>query len=166
MPCSKDEASSDLLEHLADLGKNAYRAIGAHPPLFAQPGFARIARRYNYLQANSAEVILSHSDSVDDKAMELHRLPGRDVEFCITNGRGRGCALTIEEEYLPIQPSHVHAITDVGGGDNFLAGWVIARGILRKAPSAALEFALEAAAHWVSCSHDHEPPCGSTTCSD
>src|ERR1700719_4397480 len=92
-PLSPDDAnSSGLLPHLADLARGAYRALRPPRELILHPGFAQVARRFQFIQMShhEARALGAGASDIGILAQRLRRLQGDPGEFAITAFGSRG----------------------------------------------------------------------------
>jgi hypothetical protein len=151
-PLSADDANSPgLLPHLADLARLAYRALHAPRELVANPGFAQVARRFQFIQMDHQIARLLGSGAVDLGILgqRLRQVRGDDGEFAITSFGSHGL-LWSEGRWLEIDPIGDDNVNQVRAGAQFCTAWVVARRFLDASAPQALAYARSAAARAVS----------------
>jgi sugar/nucleoside kinase (ribokinase family) len=144
------EETIAMLCGLADMAPDGYRALTPHPSLITHADFARVARRFSFIQMNGAEASLVSPSSCNllvlaDRWLELL---GENHELAITNGDQVG-RLWADGRWWPIVPAPVETTSDVGAGDTFGTAWVVARRFFRCGVPEALDYALRAAASFL-----------------
>jgi hypothetical protein len=129
-----------------------YAAIRVHPSLLHDPQvLGRIASQYNYCQMNLAEAHMLDpgTQDIDLLACRVRNLVGDENEFCITDG-GNTSWLWAERDWFRVSPPRVQVLREVGAGDVFCAGYVVARRFFGAQPEAALDYAVRVAAAQIS----------------
>ncbi len=153
MPISSGAEGAEtiaMLCGLADMAPDSYCALTPHPSLITHADFARVARRFRYIQMNAAEAnlldpALENLVALGDRLLDLL---GEDHEMAITNGDQVG-RLWADGQWWPIVPAPVKTTSDVGAGDTFGTAWVVARRFFTCDVSEALDYALRAAASFL-----------------
>jgi hypothetical protein len=151
-PLSADDANSaGLLPHLADLARRAYRALHAPRELVADPRFAQVARRFQFIQMDHQVARLLGSGAIDLGILgeRLRQVRGDDGEFAITTFGSHGL-LWSEGRWWEIDPIGDDKVNDVRAGAQFCTAWVVARRFLDASAPQALAYARSAAARAVS----------------
>src|SRR5271157_1235114 len=153
MPISSGAEGAEtiaMLCGLADMAPDSYCALTPHPSLITHADFARVARRFLYIQMNAAEanLVAPSSRNLVTLADRLLDLLGEDHELAITNGDQVG-RLWADGQWWPIVPAPVKTTSDVGAGDTFGTAWVVARRFFTCDVSEALDYALRAAASFL-----------------
>jgi hypothetical protein len=146
-PLSPDDANSPgLLPHLADLASQAYRALRPPRELLVHPGFAQVARRFQYTQLSSHEArgLAAGATDIRILAQRLRQLQGDHGEFAITDFRRHGL-LWADKTWHEIDPIAGGDIDQAAAASVFCVAWVIARRFRRAAASDALVYARAAA---------------------
>jgi hypothetical protein len=153
-PLSADDANlPGLLPHLADLAAGAYRALHAPRELVANPGFAQVARRFQFIQVDHqiARLLGSGARDLGILGEQLRRVRGDDGEFAMTAFGSHGL-LWSEGRWWEIDPIGDDKVNEVRAGMQFCTAWVVARRFLDAPASQALAYARSAAAQAVSAS--------------
>jgi hypothetical protein len=147
-PLSPDDANSPgLLPHLADLASQAYRALRPPRELIVHPGFAQVARRFQYIQMSHHEArgLGAGASDIGILARRLRQLQGDPGEFAVTAFGGRGL-LWADEIWWEIDPIGPGNIDEAVAAGVFCMAWVVARRFRRAPAAQALAYA-RAAAH-------------------
>ena len=151
-PLSADDANSaGLLPHLADLVRCAYRALHAPRELVADPRFAQVARRFQFIQMDHQVARHLGSGAVDLGILgeRLRQVRGDDGEFAITAFGSQRAALVGGARW-EIDPIGNDKVNQVRAGAQFCTAWVVARRFLDASAPQALAYARSAAARAVS----------------
>jgi hypothetical protein len=147
-PLSPDDANAPgLLPHLADLASRGYRALHAPRELVANPGFAQVARRFQFIQMSHQVAAVLGSGAVDLGILgqRLRQLQGEAGEFAITAFGGHGL-LWSQGSWWEIDPIGDEKVNEARAGAQFCKAWVAARRFLGASAPQALAFARSAAA--------------------
>jgi hypothetical protein len=142
-PLSPDDGNAPgLLPHLADLAGRAYRALRPPREIIAHPGFAQVARRFQFIQMSHREARALGAGAVDIGilAQRLRQVQGDHGEFAITSFGGHGL-LWADGAWSEIEPVGGDDVDETHAGDVFVAAWVVARRFLRATASKALAYA-------------------------
>jgi hypothetical protein len=146
-PLSPEDANTPgLFPHLADLAGRAYRALRPPREIIAHPGFAQVARRFDFIQMSHQEARALGAGAVDIGilAQRLRQVQGDPGEFAITAFGGHGL-LWADGQWREIDP--VGGDVDEGrAGAVFCTAWVVARRFLGAPAPKALAYARSAAA--------------------
>jgi hypothetical protein len=148
-PFSADDANSPgMVAHLADLASRAYRALRPPRELVVHPGFAQVARRFQFIQMSHHEArgLAGGAIDLDILAHRLRQLQGDDGEFAITKFSGHGL-LWADGCWWEIDPIGDEDVDETRAGAAFCAAWVVARRFLQAPVAKALSFARSAAAN-------------------
>ncbi len=150
MPANHPE-TFDVLGHVVQIARDRYRALLPHPSLITSSQFRDVARRFNFLAVNRNEAALLDSSTTDIEkhALRMRHLLGEHSEFVITNSGARGL-LYAEGSWFVIDPPPVNVVSDIGAGDSWATGYLIARQLFGAAPQAARDYALHATASVIS----------------
>jgi sugar/nucleoside kinase (ribokinase family) len=153
MPIASGAAGAEtiaMLCGLADMAPDSDRALTPHPSLIIHADFARVARRFPYIQMNAAEanLVAPLSSNLVTLADRLLDLLGEDHELAITNGDQVG-RFWADGQWRPIVPAPVETTSDVGAGDTFGTAWVVARRFFTCDVPEALDYALRATASFL-----------------
>jgi hypothetical protein len=149
-PLSPDDANAPgMVAHLADLARHAYRALRPARELIVHPGFAQVARRFQFIQMthHDARSLAAGAIDVGILAHRLRQLQGAGGEFAITAFGGHGL-LWAENRFWEIDPIG-DDVNEVKAGAAFCSAWVAARRFLVTPASQALGYARAAAANSV-----------------
>ena len=147
-PLSPDDANTPgLLPHLADLAGGAYRALRPPREIIAHPGFAQVARRFQFIQMSHREARALGAGAVDIGilAQRLSQVQGDHGEFAITAFGGHGL-LWADGAWSEIEPVGGVDEDESHAGAVFVAAWVVARRFLGATASKALAYARSAVA--------------------
>ena len=147
-PLAPDDANSPgLLPHLADLASQAYRALRPPRELIVHPGFAQVARRFQYIQMSrhEARALGAGASDIAILAQRLHQLQGEHGEFAITSFGSHG-PLWADRAWYEIDPIGAGDIDETVAEGVFCMAWVVARRFRHAAAAEALAYA-RAAAH-------------------
>jgi len=151
-PLTDDDGDGDfyapgLLPHLADLARDAYRALRPPRWLVAHPGFGQVARRFDYVQLSHDQARLLGSGAIDGGvlAQRLRQVQGDGGECAVTAFPGQGC-LWAGGRWWPIAPIATGPVDEAAANDAFCTAWVVARRFFAAGAPAALQFAREMAA--------------------
>ncbi len=147
-PLSSDDANTPgLLPHLADLASQAYRALRPPREIIAHPGFAQVARRFQFIQMSYQEARALGAGAVDigTLAQRLRQVQGDHGEFAITAFGGHGL-LWADSDWWEIEPVDGDDMDESHAGAVFSAAWVVTRQFLGAPASKALAYARSAAA--------------------
>jgi hypothetical protein len=142
-PLSPDDANAPgLLPHLADLAGGAYRALRPHRELIVHPGFAQVARRFQYIQMNhhQARALGAGASDIGILAQRLRRLQGDPGEFAITAFSSRGL-LRADDAWWEIAPIGDGNVNLSMAKPVFCMAWVVARRFRRAGAAEALAYA-------------------------
>jgi len=135
---------SGLLPHLADLAHGAYRALRPPRWLVAHPGFAQVARRFDYVQLSQGQARLLGSGAMDGGvlAQRLRQVQGEGGECAVTAFPGQG-VLWAEGRWWPIPPIATGPVDvdEAAATDAFCTAWVVARRFYAAGAAAAVQFA-------------------------
>jgi len=151
-PLSPDDANSPgLLPHLADLAGGAYRALRPPRELIVHPGFAQVARRFQYIQMSyhQARALGAGASDIGILAQRLRRLQGDPGEFAITAFGSHGL-LWADETWWEIDPIGDEVVDESVAASVFCMAWIVARKFRRAGAVQALAYARAAAAAAVS----------------
>jgi hypothetical protein len=140
-----------LLPHLADLAGGAYRALRPPRELIVHPGFAQIARRFQYIQMShhQARALGAGASDLGILAKRLRRLQGDLGEFAITAFSSRGL-LWADNGWWEIAPIGDDNVNLSMAEPVFCMAWVVARRFRRAGAAKALAYARAVAAAAVS----------------
>lgn len=147
-PLSADDANAPgMLAHLADLASRAYRALRPPRELLVHPGFAQVARRFQFIQMSRHEARALAAGAIDIGilAQRLRQLQGEQGEFAITAFSGQGL-LWADGQWCEIDPISSGDVDEKRAGAAFCAAWVVARRFLKASVPNAREYARSAAA--------------------
>jgi hypothetical protein len=147
-PLSPDDANSaGLLPHVADLACQAYRALRPPRELIVHPGFAQVARRFQFIQMSrhEARALGVGASDIGILAQRLRQLQGDTGEFAITAFASRGL-LWADGSWREIDPIGSGDINEAVVGSVFCMAWVVARRFRRADAAQALAYARAAAA--------------------
>jgi hypothetical protein len=147
-PLYPDDANSPgLLPHLADLASQAYRALRPPRELIVHPGFAQIARRFQYIQMShhEARALGAGASDIGILAQRLRRLQGDPGEFAITAFGSRGL-LWADDAWWEIAPIGEGDVNESVAGAVFCTAWLVARRFRRAGAAEALAYARAMAA--------------------
>jgi hypothetical protein len=147
-PLSPDDANTPgLFPHLADLASRAYRALRPPRELIAHPGFAQVARRFQFIQVDhrAARALGAGATDVGVLAQALCRLQGEHGEFAITAFAGCGL-LRAEGRWWEIEAVSGDGVNEARAGAAFCTAWVVARRLFGAPASSALTYARSATA--------------------
>jgi hypothetical protein len=145
-PLSPDDANAPgLLPHLADLAGRAYRALRPPREIIAHPGFAQVARRFQFIQMSHREARALGAGAVDIGILghRLRQVQGDRGEFAITAFGGHGL-LWADGAWSEIEPVGGGDVDESRAGAVFVAAWVVARRFLGAPASKALAYARSA----------------------
>lgn len=145
---SADDANvPGLVPNLAKLASQAYRALRPPRELIVHPGFAQVARRFQFIQMCHRDARSLGSGAVDIGilAQRLRQLQGDGKEFAITAFNGHGL-LWADNRSWEIDPLSREDLDEERAGATFCAAWVVARRFLDAPASRALAYAHSAAA--------------------
>lgn len=148
-PFSPDDANAPgIVAHLADLARRAYRALRPPRELIVHPGFAQIARRFQFIQMSHHEARTLAVGAIDIGilAQRLRQLQGESGEFAITKFSGHGL-LWADGRWWEIDPIGGEEVDETRAGAAFCAAWVVARQFLEAPAAKALSYARSAAAN-------------------
>ena len=148
-PLSPDDANEPgLVPHLADLAGHAYRALRPPRELVVHPGFAQVARRFQFIQMSHHEARALAAGAIDIGilAHRLHQLQGEDGEFAITAFGSHGL-LRADGRWWEIDAIGGDEVDEARAGAAFCAAWVVARRFLQAPAAKALSYARSAAAN-------------------
>jgi hypothetical protein len=148
-PLSSDDANAPgLVLHLADLASRAYRALRPPRELVVHPGFAQVARRFQFIQMSFHEARSLAAGAIDIGilAQRLRQLQGDGGEFAITHFSGHGL-LWADGRWWEIDPISTEDMDEALAGAAFCAAWVVARRFLAAPAAKALSYARSAAAN-------------------
>ncbi len=148
-PLSPDDANEPgLVPHLADLASQAYRALRPPRELVVHPGFAQVARRFQFIQMSHHEARTLAAGAIDIGflAQRLRQLQGDDGEFAITAFGSHGL-LWSDKRWWEIDPIGGDEVDEAHAGAAFCAAWVVARRFLEAPAAKALSYARSAAAN-------------------
>ncbi len=146
-PFSADDANSPgMVAHLADLASRAYRALRPPRELVIHPGFAQVARRFQFIQMSHHEARWLAAGAIDIGilAQQLRQLQGDGGEFAITQFSGHGL-LWADGLWWEIEPIGDQEIDEIRAAAAFCAAWVVARRFLQAPAAKALSYARSAA---------------------
>ena len=146
-PFSADDANSPgMVAHLADLASRAYRALRPPRELVVHPGFAQVARRFQFIQMSHHEArgLAGGAIDIGILAQRLRQLQGDGGEFAITHFSGHGL-LWADGRWWEIDPISGENVDETRSGAAFCAAWVVARRFLQTPASKALSYARSAA---------------------
>ena len=131
-----------LLPHLADLAGEAYRALRPPRELIVHPGFAQVARRFQYIQMSrhEARALGAGASDIGILAQRLRRLQGDPGEFAITAFGSRGL-LWADDAWWEIDPIGDGDVDESVAGAVFCMAWVVARRFRRRCVRQALAYA-------------------------
>jgi hypothetical protein len=147
-PLAPDDANTPgLFPVLADLASRAYRALRPPRELIAHPGFAQVARRFQFIQIDrqAARALGAGATDLGILAQALGRLQGDHGEFAITAFAGCGL-LRAEGRWWEIEPVGLGGLDEARAGTAFCTAWVVARRFFGAPASRALAYARSAAA--------------------
>jgi hypothetical protein len=147
-PLSPDDANSPgLLPHVADLASQAYRALRPPRELIVHPGFAQVARRFQFIQMSrhKARSLGVGASDIGVLAQRLRQLQGDPGEFAITAFDSRGLVWAAGS-WWEIDPIGSEGIDETVVGGVFCMAWVVARRFRRADAAQALAYARAAAA--------------------
>jgi hypothetical protein len=142
-PLSPDDANATgLLPHLADLAGRAYRALRPPRELIVHPGFAQVARRFQFIQMSRQEARALGAGALDlgILAQRLCRLQGDPGEFAITAFSSHGL-LWADDAWWEIEPIGDSEVDEAVAGAVFCMAWVVARRFRRAGAPQALAYA-------------------------
>ena len=145
---SADDANvPGLVPHLADLACRAYRALRPPREPIVHPGFAQVARRFQFIQMchRDARSLGAGAIDIGILAHRLRQLQGDGGEFAITAFNGHGL-LWADNRSWEIDPLSGKDVDEERAGATFRAAWVVARRFLDAPASRALAYAHSAAA--------------------
>jgi len=148
-PFTADDANSPgMVAHLADLASRAYRALRPPRELVVHPGFAQVARRFQFIQMSHHEArgLAVGAIDIGILAQRLRRLQGDGGEFAITHFSGHGL-LWADGRWWEIDPISGEDVDETRAGAAFCAAWVVARRFLHAPAAKALSYARSAAAN-------------------
>jgi hypothetical protein len=150
-PLSADHANTPgFLAHLADLGKRGYRALRPPREIIVHPGFAQIARRYNFIQMSQqdARALAGGASDLGILAQCLRSRQGPEGEFAITAFGDHGL-LWADQRQWEIEPLGDKNVDEDAASAAFCTGWVVARRLLAASAPHALAYARTTAARVV-----------------
>jgi hypothetical protein len=141
-----DANTPGLIAHLADLSVGAYRALRPPRELVAHPGFAQVARRFQFIQMSHKEARALAAGAIDIGVLghRLQQVQGDQGEFAITAFGSHGL-IRAEGRWWEIEPIDRENVDEQRAGAAFCAAWVVARYFLDAAPARALAYARSAA---------------------
>jgi hypothetical protein len=141
-----DSNTPCLVPHLADLSIGAYRALRPPRELVVHPGFAQVARRFQFIQMshNEARALAAGALDIGVLGHRLQQLQGDEGEFAITAFGSRGL-LRAEGRWWEIEPIERENVDETRAGAAFCSAWVLARCFLDATPARALAYARSAA---------------------
>lgn len=145
-PLSADDTNTPgLLPHLADLAGRAYRALRPPREIIAHPGFAQVARRFQFIQMSHQEARALGAGAVDIGilARRLRQVQGEHGEFAITAFGGHGL-LWADGAWSEIEPVGGDDVDESRAGAVFVGAWVVARRFLGAKAVKALAYARSA----------------------
>ncbi len=148
-PFSPDDAiAPGIVAHLADFARRAYRTLRPPRELIVHPGFAQIARRFQFIQMSHHEARTLAAGAIDIGilAQRLRQLQGESGEFAITKFSGHGL-LWADGRWWEIDPIGGEEVDEPRAGAAFCAAWVVARRFLEAPAVKALSYARSAAAN-------------------
>jgi len=147
-PLSADHANiPGFLAHLADLTKRAYRALRPPREIIVHPGFAQVARRFDFIQMShhDARTLAGGATDLGILAQCLRQRHGPEGEFAITSFGGHGM-LWADQRSWEIDPIGSEHVDEMAAGAAFCTGWVVARRFLGATAPKALAYARTTAA--------------------
>jgi hypothetical protein len=141
-----DSNTPGLVPHLADLSVGAYRALRPPRELVVHPGFAQVARRFQFIQMshNEARALAAGALDIGVLSHRLRQVQGDEGEFAITAFGSRGL-LRADGRWWEIEPFERENVEETRAGAAFCAAWVVARCFLDATPARALAYARSAA---------------------
>jgi hypothetical protein len=141
-----DANTPGLIAHLADLSVGAYRALRPPRELVAHPGFAQVARRFQFIQMshNEARALAAGAIDIGVLGHQLRQIQGDEGEFAITAFGSHGL-LRAERGWWEIEPVEREKVDETRAGAAFCTAWVVARCFLNAAPARAMAYARSAA---------------------
>jgi hypothetical protein len=148
-PFSADDANSPgMIAHLADLASRAYRALRPPRELVIHPGFAQVARRFQFIQMSHHEArgLAAGAIDIGILAQRLRQLQGDGGEFAITHFSGHGL-LWADGRWWEIDPISGEDVDETRAGAAFCTAWVVARRFLQAPAAKALSYARSATAN-------------------
>ena len=112
------------------------------------PGFAQIARRFQFIQMSHHEARTLAAGAIDIGilAQRLRQLQGESGEFAITKFSGHGL-LWADGRWWEIDPIGGEEVDEPRAGAAFCAAWVVAHRFLEAPAVKALSYARSAAAN-------------------
>jgi hypothetical protein len=147
-PLSSNDANAPgMIAHLADLTRHAYRALRPPRELVANPGFAQVARRFQFIQMSYHEARSLAAGAIDIGVLahRLHQIQGDGGEFAITAFGSHGL-LWADGRSWEIDPIG-DVVDELKTGAAFCAAWVVTRRLLGATAPKALSYAVSAAAN-------------------
>jgi hypothetical protein len=149
-PLSPGDANAPgMAAHLAELASSAYRALRPPRELIIHPGFAQVARRFQFIQMSHHDALSLAAGAIDIGVLahRLRQLQGQGGEFAITAFGGHGL-LWADDRWWEIDPVG-DTVDGLKAAAAFCSAWVVARRFLRSPASKALSYARSAAANSV-----------------
>jgi hypothetical protein len=146
-PLSPDDANSPgLVPHLADLAGRAYLALRPPRELIVHPGFAQVARRFQFIQMSHQDAcaLARGATDIGILAQCLRRLQGERGEFAITDFGGHGL-LWADDRWWEIEPLDHEGVDEERARAAFCTAWVVARRFLGVTAARAFAYACSAA---------------------
>jgi hypothetical protein len=134
--------ASTLFAHVADLAGQAFRALQPPRWLVAHPGFAQVARRFDYVQLSEEQARLLGAGSIDvgTLAERLRQAQGRRGECAVIADTREGC-LWADGRWWTIPPLGAQPTGNASASDDFCTAWVVARRFWAAKPAAAVHSA-------------------------
>jgi hypothetical protein len=137
-----DTGEYSAFAHVADLARDAYRALQPPRWLVAHPGFAQVARQFDYVQLGRGQARLLGAGSIDIGVLaeRLRQAQGKLGECAVIDDAREGC-LWAEARWWTIPALNPESVSNRAPGDLFCTGWTLARRFYGLKAAQALCFA-------------------------